>query len=150
MKHMGRKIGKNVRAFCSFTLARVAAIGAALLPQIAAAIPPSPGFPGGSEVLTWPSGGIAGAEDIGEFLLWPCVAALYAFWILVVLTTILVIWAAYLYLVSGGDAEKVSKATKTLTWAAVAVAVALIARNFANIVATIFGVTYFGGTTFGC
>ena len=68
-----------------------------------------------------------------------CPIALWMFNILLVLAVIFVVWAAYLYLTSGGDSEKVTKATKTLTYTAVAVIVALVARAFPFVVASAFG-----------
>ena len=47
---------------------------------------------------------------------------------LIVLAGLFVVWAAYNYLTSGGDPEKVGKAKDTLIYAAVAVAVGLLAK----------------------
>lgn len=47
---------------------------------------------------------------------------------LIVLAALLVIFAAYTYLTSGGDSEKIGKAKDTLIYAAVAVAVGLLAK----------------------
>jgi uncharacterized membrane protein len=61
------------------------------------------------------------------------------FMILMVVGTIMVLVAAYLYLTAGGDSEKVSKATKTITYAAVAIIVAILARSFPVIVGAVVG-----------
>jgi len=90
----------------------------------------------------WPTGGIAGVtnkEKLLELLL--CNLARYAFMVLMVLATLLALWAAYIYLASGGDEEKVKRATKTITYAAVAVVVGLLAWGFPFIVASIFATT---------
>lgn len=63
-----------------------------------------------------------------------CQIATAMFWVLITLTALLVIIAAYRYLTSAGDPTKVSNATKTITYAAVAVVVALLAKNFAPII----------------
>jgi hypothetical protein len=62
----------------------------------------------------------------------------WMFDILLTLSVIMVMWAAYVYLTAGDDTEKVHKATKTLTYAAVAILVALLAKGFPNIIASIF------------
>lgn len=61
------------------------------------------------------------------------------FSVLMVISVIMVLWAAYNYLTSSGDEEKVKKATRTITYAAVAIVVALIASGFPNIVASFTG-----------
>ena len=60
------------------------------------------------------------------------------FWVLMSVSVIMVLWAAYTYLTAGEDTEKVHKATKTLTYAAVAIVVALIALAFPDIVGSVF------------
>jgi hypothetical protein len=47
---------------------------------------------------------------------------------LIVLASLFVVYAAYNYLTSGGDPEKVGKAKDTLIYAAVAVAIGLLAK----------------------
>ena len=84
-----------------------------------------------------PDIGITGASDLTNFII--CNLAAVMFWILTALAVVFVIVAAYKYLTSGGDTEKVSGATKTLTYAAVAVAVAILAKVVPVIVADIFG-----------
>ena len=61
------------------------------------------------------------------------------FWILITLSTIIVLYAAFMYMTSQGDEAKVSTATKTITYAAVAIVVALLAKGFPVIVASIVG-----------
>ena len=62
------------------------------------------------------------------------------FWLLIALTLVMVVVAAYTYLTSGGESEKVSKAGKTLMYAAIAVAVALLAKGIPAIVGDFFGI----------
>jgi hypothetical protein len=62
----------------------------------------------------------------------------FLFYLLIALSVIMIIVAAYGYLTAQGDAEKVGKATKTLTYVAVAVAVALIAKGFPLLIGDIF------------
>lgn len=74
-----------------------------------------------------------------------CSAAFWMFYILIALTVVFVILAAYKYLTSSGDPEKVKNATKTITFAAVAVVVAIFARTFPYIIFSFFNT--FGSTT---
>jgi hypothetical protein len=60
------------------------------------------------------------------------------FGILISVAVIMVLWAAYNYLTAGDDTEKVHRATKTMTYAAIAVAVAIIAEGFPLLVGSIF------------
>lgn len=60
------------------------------------------------------------------------------FYILISIAIIMVLWAAYNYLVAGDDTEKVSRATKTITYAAIAVVVALLAKGFPVLIGSIF------------
>lgn len=84
-------------------------------------------------------GNISTVNGFVSKVLCPIVGAMFS--VLMVLSSIMVLYGAYTYLTAAGDAEKVSKATKTITYAAVAVVVALIAKNFPFIVATFFGTT---------
>ncbi len=68
-----------------------------------------------------------------------CKAMNWMFGILIVLSVIMVLVAAYMYVTSSGDAEKVSKATKTITYAAIGVVAALLARGVPILVASILG-----------
>ncbi|MBI3589314.1 MAG: hypothetical protein HY093_02780 [Candidatus Liptonbacteria bacterium] len=57
--------------------------------------------------------------------------------VLIILAVIFVIMAAFKYLTAGGDAEKVSAANKQILYAAIAVAVGLLARAVPFIVQSI-------------
>ena len=63
------------------------------------------------------------------------------FWLLIAFSTVMIVVAAYKYLTSAGNSEKVSEATRTIIYAAVAVAVALLAREIPLIVGSFFGVS---------
>lgn len=54
--------------------------------------------------------------------------------VLMVVTVAFIVYAAYLYLTSQGDVEKVKTANRVILYAVVAVAVALLAYVFINIV----------------
>ena len=58
--------------------------------------------------------------------------------ILLAISVIMVLVAAYNYVTAQEDTEKTTKARRTLTYAAVGIAVVLIAYGFPQIVATVF------------
>lgn len=84
-------------------------------------------------------------KDIGTVLQIFCTLANWAFTFLVVLAVIFVVWAAFNYLTAAGDPEKVKAASHRLIYAAVAIAVAILARSVPLIVGTIVG-----GAVFQC
>lgn len=68
-----------------------------------------------------------------------CKVMNWMFGILIVLSVMMVLAAAYMYVTSSGDSEKVSKATKTITYAAIGVVAALLAKGVPVLVASILG-----------
>jgi hypothetical protein len=72
------------------------------------------------------------------------------FWVLISVAIIMVMWAAYLYLTAGDDTEKVHRATKTLTYAAVAVIVGILAKGFPNLISSVFGTDVSNTPWAGC
>ncbi len=73
----------------------------------------------------------------------------YVFGLLMILALVFVLVAAFYYLTSSGEPEKVSTANKTLTWAAVAIVVALFARGFPFIIASVVQGSIQGGACGG-
>ena len=61
--------------------------------------------------------------------------------LLIVLAVVFIIWAAFIYLLSGGDTEKTGKANKMLIYAAVAIAIALLSQGIVFIVGRLFAPT---------
>ncbi|MEK7554819.1 MAG: hypothetical protein AAB518_02450 [Patescibacteria group bacterium] len=57
-----------------------------------------------------------------------------------VIAAIMIVWAAFNYLTSGGDEEKVEKAKKGFIYAIVAIAVAIVSASVKVVVANILGV----------
>jgi len=55
-----------------------------------------------------------------------------------VVSVIMVLYAAFMYVTAGDDTEKTSTARRTLTYAAVGIAVALISTALPDIVGSIF------------
>ncbi len=84
---------------------------------------------------TPPSAGIYTLQDVMNLI---CIAFDYAFWFLMALAVIFGIIAAFGYLTAAGEAEKVKKANDRLLYAAIAIAVALLARAIPSIVASFF------------
>jgi hypothetical protein len=76
-----------------------------------------------------------------------CSVAAAMFWVLIAVSVIMVLYGAFLYLTGGADAEKVKTAHKTIAYAAVGVLVALLAKGFPFIVASIVNATGLSG---GC
>lgn len=68
-----------------------------------------------------------------------CNLAVYFFYIVIIITVIMIIWAAFLYVTAGDSTEKTSKARKTITYAAIGVAVSLMAVGFPNIIQGLAG-----------
>jgi len=68
-----------------------------------------------------------------------CTIINWVFWLLIVLTIIFVLVAAFKYLTAAGDPEKVKAAGSTLLYAAIAVVVALIAKGLPMIISTFIG-----------
>jgi hypothetical protein len=64
----------------------------------------------------------------------------WMFTILLVLSVVFILWAAFKYLTAGGDEEKVGAAHKMLLWAVVAIAVALLSQGVIFIVQELVGV----------
>lgn len=67
-----------------------------------------------------------------------CNLIVYFFWIVITIAVIMVLYAAYTYVTARDDQEKTSRARRTLTYAAVGIAVALLAVGFPNIVGSLF------------
>lgn len=63
------------------------------------------------------------------------------FWVLITISIIMVLWAAYLYVIAGDDSEKPTTARRMLLYAAIGIVVALIAKGFPLIVSSVFNAT---------
>jgi len=51
-----------------------------------------------------------------------------------VLATVVILWAAFMYLTSGGSEEKIAQAKKALLWAVVGIAILLIGSGITGII----------------
>jgi heme/copper-type cytochrome/quinol oxidase subunit 2 len=68
-----------------------------------------------------------------------CSIVSWFIWIVILVSVIMVVYAAFSYATAGDDTEKVDKGRKTLTYAAVGIIVALCAAGFPAIVQSVFG-----------
>lgn len=91
---------------------------------------------GGSPTLTEPTNLFSSSSDIQNFF---CGILQWMFWGLIVLSIAMFLVGAYSYATSSGDAEKVSKANKTLLYAAIGIIVALLAKAIPIIIGSFFG-----------
>ena len=60
------------------------------------------------------------------------------FWVVIALSVIMALWAAYTYVTASDDTEKTTKARKILTYAVIGIIVALIANGFPALVGSLF------------
>lgn len=79
-----------------------------------------------------------------------CLFAVYFFYTVIIITVIMVIYASFLYITAGDDTEKTTKARRTLTYAAVGVAVSLCAVGFPSIIEGLAGSTSVGSLAPHC
>jgi hypothetical protein len=74
----------------------------------------------------------------------------WMFYGLIVLSLIMIIIAAFNYTTAGGEAEKVSKANKMILYAAIGIAVALLAKGIPLIVANFISTGINGSSLSKC
>ncbi|MFN7088339.1 MAG: pilin [Candidatus Paceibacteria bacterium] len=63
----------------------------------------------------------------------------FLIWIAAPILTVMVLWAGFLYLTSGGDISKIQRAKNALLWAGIGFAIILINRGVALIIQEILG-----------
>ncbi|HVO28551.1 MAG TPA: hypothetical protein VMT81_01030 [Candidatus Paceibacterota bacterium] len=85
-----------------------------------------------------------------ELLQFMCTIFSWMFYGLIVLSLIMIVVAAYNYATANGEAEKVSKANKMILYAAIAIAVALLAKGIPAIVASLLGAKATSGSFLAC
>jgi hypothetical protein len=73
-------------------------------------------------------------SNVQSILNYVCIVFDYAFWFLIALALLFVIIAAFRYLTGSGSPESVKSANSTLLYAAIAIAVALLARGIPLII----------------
>jgi len=129
---MKNKISR-VTGFISSVGTSVGIVAVSVMPLISLAQSqqfgaPSPQRPPGTENLSF--------ETISGAL---CTLVAWIFTLLIVLTVIFILYAAYLYLTSAGDEEKIKKANHQLLYAAIAVIVAILSRGLPTLVSLFLG-----------
>jgi hypothetical protein len=70
-----------------------------------------------------------------------CNVFMWMFWILMSVSVIMIMWAAYLFVTAKDDAEQVSEAKKAIFYAAMGIVAALLANGFPVLIASIFSVS---------
>lgn len=115
------------------------AIAGSALPFISFAVitgPAEPGLPTGVDNVSF--GTVSSVF---------CTIAGWIFTILIILAVIYILWAAWLYLSSSGDEEKIKKANHQLFYAAIAIIVAILARGAPFFIANVTGAGGIQGCT---
>jgi hypothetical protein len=107
------------------TKGMIVPVGSALMPLIASAAS-----------STTPAAPITTVQGIVNLM---CTAFDYMFYALIALSIIVIVIAGFNYVTANGEAEKVSKANKMILYAAVGIAVALLAKGVPLIVASFLG-----------
>src|SRR5690242_4545588 len=91
--------------------------------------PPASGF-------TIPRPAVNNTDDVANLF---CGALTWIFWILIIFSIVMFLVGGYRYVTSGGEAERVRSANKTLLYAAIAVVVALVASGMPSLVSSFIG-----------
>jgi hypothetical protein len=76
--------------------------------------------------------------QIGQLTSFICTAIDWLFTFFVILTILYIVIAAFRYLTSAGDPTRIDKANKTLLWAAVSIAIALVAKGIPLAIGSFF------------
>lgn len=98
-----------------------------------------------AQVGTVPAALVTSAPSLGGSLFCPIIKDMFG--VLIFIAIIMVLYAAYTYLTAGDDTEKVHRATKTMTYAAIAIVVAIIAFGFPALIGSIFSGISLSGFT---
>ncbi len=84
-----------------------------------------------------PANVIGSTQDVQDLF---CTAVLWMFWALLVTSIIMFLVGGFMYVTAAGNPERVGKANKTLLYAAIGVAVAILARGIPLVIGSFFGV----------
>jgi hypothetical protein len=82
---------------------------------------------------------ISNVSQINTSILCPIFNAIFS--VLMVVSIIMILWGGFTYMRAQDDAEKVHRATLTITYAVVGIVVALCAKAAPNVIGSIFSVT---------
>lgn len=128
------------RSFYGFPAAVVAVIANLFLMPLAQAQVTGKAFP--TPPILLPQGPLQQTGDVVNLF---CSTIDWIFWLLIVLSVIMFLVGGYRYVTAAGESEKVSKANKTLLYAAIAVVVALVAAGVPTLVSSFIYGGYGGG-----
>lgn len=111
---------------------KVLAVSPYLLAALPIGLPVSVALAQSNNIPTSP---ITNASGIQMLL---CNVVSWFIWIVILVSVIMVVYAAYSYATAGEDTEKITTGRRTLTYAAVGIIIALCAAGFPTIVESIF------------
>jgi hypothetical protein len=140
MKNLIARVG-GVAPVVIAAVANFAVVSMVYAQGFEAASQAAPGGTGGANTfptppVNIPQGVLTSTTGISNFF---CTIVDWVFWGLIVLAVVMFLVGGYRYVTSGGEAERVSKANRTLLYAAIAVAVALIAAGIPSLINTFLG-----------
>lgn len=81
---------------------------------------------------------VAPITDEGDLQRFMCNILGWFFWIIIVISVIMVLVAAFDYVTAGDNTEKTTRGRKRITYAAIGIAVALLAAGLPSIVSSVF------------
>jgi uncharacterized membrane protein len=110
------------------------AVAGLVLPVLAFAQFQTPGSVAGTS--NTPTTSITSLQSVLQLF---CVVFGWAFYFLIIVAVIFILYAAFKYLTAGGEPENVKKAGAMLMYAAVAIGVALLAKAVPMIIGTFLG-----------
>lgn len=93
-------------------------------------------FAAATNAASMPKDVISSSDDVVKIF---CAGLAWMFWGLIVLGIAMFFVGGYIYATAQGNSEKVSQATKTLTYAAIAIAIAIVARGVPILIGSFFG-----------
>lgn len=80
---------------------------------------------------------VSNVSNLDTTIFCPVVDAM--FYVLLSISIIMVLWAAYLYVMAGEDTDKPSTARKMILYAAIGIVIALAAKGAPDIIGSLFG-----------
>jgi hypothetical protein len=91
---------------------------------------------------------VGSADSLAPAVFCPIINVM--FWVLISISIIMVLYAAYLYVIAADDAAKPSQARKMILYAAIGVVIALLAKGAPSIIFSLFGTSITGSAIWTC
>jgi len=82
---------------------------------------------------------LAALNTLGDVVNKLCAIYKWIYTAAIIVGVVFIVVAAFQYMTAGGEAEKVTKAHKALTWAVVGIAVAILSRVVPNVISIFLG-----------